>query len=137
MIINADDLIAGRLASFAAKKALLGNKVDIVNCEKAVITGNKKRILERYKQKREMGIPLKGPYISRTPEQLLRRIVRGMLPYKQEKGKLAFQKVKCHRGIPQEFEGKDMITIQKSHVEKLPNLKYISINDISKFLRSK
>jgi len=33
MIINADNLIVGRLASFAAKKALMGEEVIIVNSE--------------------------------------------------------------------------------------------------------
>ncbi len=44
MIINADNLIIGRIASFAAKKALLGEKVVIVNSEEAVMTGKKKRL---------------------------------------------------------------------------------------------
>ena len=55
MIIDASDMILGRLATYVAKKALLGEKVDIVNCEKAVITGNKKSIFEKYKQRNERG----------------------------------------------------------------------------------
>ena len=31
MIINAENLIIGRLASYAAKQALLGEQVDIIN----------------------------------------------------------------------------------------------------------
>ncbi len=38
MIIDANNMILGRLASFAAKKALLGEKIDVINCEKAVIS---------------------------------------------------------------------------------------------------
>jgi len=40
MIVDASNMILGRMVSYVAKKALLGEKVDIVNCEKAVITGN-------------------------------------------------------------------------------------------------
>jgi len=44
MIIDATNLILGRLGTYVAKKALLGNKIDIVNCENSVVTGNRKRI---------------------------------------------------------------------------------------------
>ena len=49
MIIDAKDLIAGRIATVEAKKALLGEEVSIVNAELAVITGRKKNIMEKYK----------------------------------------------------------------------------------------
>ena len=37
MIINAADLIMGRLASHVAQKALAGEQVTLINCEKVVI----------------------------------------------------------------------------------------------------
>ena len=49
MIIDATDLVAGRLASSIAKKALLGETIDVVNCENLVLTGNK--IYGKYKHK--------------------------------------------------------------------------------------
>ena len=45
MIIDANNLILGRMATFIAKQALLGEDIKIVNCEKAVITGDRKEIL--------------------------------------------------------------------------------------------
>ena len=48
MIIDANNLILGRLGTYAAKKALLGEKIDIVNCESCVITGNRKKIFDNY-----------------------------------------------------------------------------------------
>ena len=57
MIIDAKDLILGRLASFAAKQALLGETVDIVNAEESVITGNKRWIIAHYVQARDRGNP--------------------------------------------------------------------------------
>ena len=50
MLIDSKNIILGRLASFAAKHALLGENVDIVNCESAVITGNKKRTFSSEKR---------------------------------------------------------------------------------------
>ena len=100
MIINAENLILGRMASKIAKKALLGEKIDIINCEKAVIIGNKKDIQERYKKRREIRTPRWGPHFPRHPEKFVKRAIRGMLPYKQEKGRKAFERVKCYQGVP-------------------------------------
>ena len=41
MIIDGNNLILGRLGSFVAKKALLGKKIDIINCKNIIITGKK------------------------------------------------------------------------------------------------
>ena len=48
MIIDANNLILGRLGTYVAKNALLGEKVDIVNCESCVVTGRRDRIFEDY-----------------------------------------------------------------------------------------
>ncbi|MBU0979563.1 MAG: 50S ribosomal protein L13 [Nanoarchaeota archaeon] len=106
MIINAENLVLGRMATFAAKSALLGETVDVVNCEKAIIIGDPQRVLEKYQQAIKRGIPLKGPYFPRTSDRFVRRVIRGMLPHKQDKGKIAFKRVKCYRGMPKQFEGK-------------------------------
>ena len=55
MIIDANNLILGRMATFVAKQALLGEEISIVNCEKAIMTGNKQQILAKYKKKNEYG----------------------------------------------------------------------------------
>ena len=47
-IIDGNDAILGRLASFVAKNALEGEEIVVLNCEKVVITGNKKRIKEDF-----------------------------------------------------------------------------------------
>ena len=106
MIIDAENLVLGRAASFIAKKALLGEKIDIVNCEKAIVIGNKDDILRRYKQKYDRGIHTKGPFIIRSPEMLFKRTIRGMLPYKREIGKRAFKNIKCYIGVPDSLKDK-------------------------------
>ena len=137
MIIDATDAILGRIATVVAKKALLGEKIDIVNCENAVITGSKERILERFKQKRDMGIPLKGPYFPRMPDRIVRRTVRGMLPYKKDKGRKAFQNVMCYIGVPENLKEQKTEKITEADVSKMPSLKYIYIKDVSRFLGAK
>ena len=134
VVIDASDLILGRLATVVAKRALLGESIDVINCEKAIITGNKKAILGRYQQKREIGSPLKGPFFPRRPDMLVRRTIRGMLPYKRGKGKDAFKRVKCHIGIPKGLENQKTETIKNASISKLTTLKYIRVQDLSKSL---
>jgi large subunit ribosomal protein L13 len=135
MNIDATNLILGRMASFAAKKALLGETVNIVNCEKAIVTGNKKTLLLQFKRKRDMGIPSKGPFFPRSPERIVKRTIRGMLPYKQEKGMKAFKRIKCYTGVPENIKNAE--TIKEADISKVPNLKYLKLEQISKYLGGK
>jgi large subunit ribosomal protein L13 len=137
MIINAENLILGRIATFAAKKALLGEEINIINCEKALMTGSRKQILERYKEKSQTGKPQKGPFIPKRADMFIKRTIRGMLPYKQEKGRKALERIKCYIAIPDEFKDKEAETIEIAKISKVPNLKYISIGDICKSIGGK
>ena len=129
IIVNAENAVLGRIASFAAKKALEGNKVVIVNAEKAVITGNKKNILERYLKKRTIGgSGLKGPNFPSLPEKILKRTIRGMLRYKKGRGREAYKRVLCFAEIPKEYENKKMISIKR-------NKTGISLEEVSILLR--
>ena len=130
MIINADNLILGRLSTYVAKKVLLGEKVDIVNCESCVITGDRANIFKNYDRFLKMGIPAKGPFTHRMPDRFVKRSMRGMLPYKKERGRTAFNNIKCHMGIPNDFKNQKIDTINNASVDKVPNLKYVKIKDI-------
>ncbi len=137
MIIDATNLIVGRIATVVAKKALLGEKIDIINCEKAIMTGSKAEIHARYKKKRAMGIPTKGPFIQRMPDRFVRRIIRGMLPYKQEKGRKAYESIMCYIDVPDELKDQKAETIETANVKKVPNLKYVTIQEICSVMRCK
>lgn len=137
MIIDATDLIVGRVGTFAAKKALLGERVDIVNCEKAVVTGNRNQVLQRFKQKSDMGGPHAGPFIHRGPDRLMRRMIKNMLPHKKTRGKEAFDRIMCWKGVPEQFKDQKMEIVEGAGVSKLPTLKYQTLGYISKFLGGK
>jgi len=131
MIIDATNLVMGRIAAFAAKKALVGEKVDIINCEKAIVTGSRKHLVERYHHQRDRGGPFHGPFIPRKPSLLLKHVIKGMLPHKQEKGLDALARIKCHVGVPKELEGKKTENPTKAGVEKLETTKYITLQELS------
>lgn len=137
-IYNCDGIILGRAASHIAKDALLGEEVVVVNCEKAVISGKKSNTVQLQKQRRERkGYPPKSSWISRLPERFVRRTIRGMLPWKLSRGKEAFRRIKCFRGVPEEFAGQEQIILKESSVDKLPSLKYITIGELCRSLGGK
>jgi len=51
-IIDGKNAVLGRLASYAAKEALKGEDIVILNCEHVIITGNKRDIRETFERKR-------------------------------------------------------------------------------------
>src|SRR5512136_3067222 len=96
--VNAEGLIVGRMASKVAKRLLNGEEVTILNAEKAVFSGKKKaKILEAHIFL-EVGAPVRGPFHYRRPDRFLRKTVRGMVPYKQPKGKAAYKRLKVFMG---------------------------------------
>jgi len=126
IIINGENAVLGRLASYAAKQALLGKDVVIINSEKVIITGREKEIVDRYNKKRTVGGYGPKPVFSSMPERILKRTIRNMLPYKHGRGKKAFGKIKCYSGIPGEFEGKKIIKAGRGKkgvsLEKIKNM---------------
>jgi len=132
MIVDARDAILGRLATKVAKKLLRGENIIIINAEKVVISGNPKAVIKRFFEKRKKGDPLKGPFYPRYPDKMLRRVVRGMLPYKKEKGKKAFRKLKVFINNPNDLKGEKI-----SKTADDLRCKYITLKDVCKALGAK
>src|SRR5512137_1643107 len=103
IVVDATGLVLGRLASVAAKSLLAGEEVKIVNAEKALITGGKDYIFEDYGQTRARGTKERGPYFPRRPEMILKRTVRGMLPYKLKRGRDAMSRLRVYVGVPSDL----------------------------------
>jgi len=135
--INATDLIVGRLATRVAKSLLLGEEIVIVNAEKAVMTGTKPLVLSKFKQRRERGIPLKGPYFPKRADLILRRVIRGMLPYKQEKGELALKRLRCFVAVPESLVDQKFETFEEAHINNSNSLKYVALATVAKELGAK
>ncbi len=109
-VINAENMVLGRLASIVAKelinnvKTYKNEEFAVVNVEKAVIVGHKDDILNKYRKLSEdIGSDRKGPYIIRKPDRLFKRTVRGMIPYQRPSGRMALKKMKAYVGVPKEF----------------------------------
>ncbi len=134
MIIDGENLIVGRLASVVAKKALNGENIEIVNCEKAIMTGSKKNLENRFKSKLERGDPYHGPFVERRADRFVKRLIRGMLPYKQYRGKEAFKRIKCYNNVPEKLKNEKFTSLKNVHVSKVKSLKFMTIKNVTRIM---
>ncbi|MEM2542212.1 MAG: 50S ribosomal protein L13 [Candidatus Korarchaeum sp.] len=114
LVIDAENKILGRVASLVAKELLNGKRVAIVNAEKAVISGNPQTILKKYLTRRSIKSkinPRMSPVQPRTPDRIVWKTVRGMLPMKKAKGREALRRLRVFIGVPEELAGveKDIV----------------------------
>jgi large subunit ribosomal protein L13 len=129
-VINAENCVAGRLASIVAKRLLNGEEITIVNAEKAIVTGNPVSIVGEFEAKIKRGDPYHGPFYPKAPDRILRRIIRGMLPFHRPRGRDAYRRLKVYKAIPRELKNEqaEVIGQTKSKAES----KFIYLNDVSK-----
>lgn len=134
IVINGKEAILGRMGSYAAKELLKGNTVFIINSEDVIISGKRGLIVERIKEKRRMGSggSLKGPKIIRQSDRLLKRMIRGMLPWDRTKGREAYKRLRCY--IKNGDLSDEQIKDAKEFNHKKP-LKYTTVKEVSRLLK--
>jgi large subunit ribosomal protein L13 len=133
-IIDAEGAVLGRLCTAVAKRLLNGEEIAVVQSEKVIVTGKKNMIKAHYKHEREVGTYRKGPFYPRMPDRILKRTIRGMIPYQEPHGRTAFKRLKCYIGVPKEFQGKSFEKITTA--EKYP-ADYMTLQEVAQFLGAK
>ena len=108
-LVDATNLIVGRLASYVAQQLLHGYSITILNAENAVFTGNPKILAKLWHTRldlRPKGNPEFGPRFSCMPDRIVRKIVEGMVPSKSERGRNALKRLRVYIGTPAHLSGK-------------------------------
>ena len=133
-VIDANNLIMGRLASTVAKRLLNGERIIVVNIEEAVMSGNKKNILEeeaRMLEIRTLGSKSKSPKHPRRPDGIMRKTVRGMLPWDKPRGKAAYRKLKVYIGIPEKLKEVNLQTLPAARSSSIRAV-LVKVGDVAK-----
>ncbi len=130
-IIDANNLILGRLASIVATRLLKGEEIKIVNSEKAIVSGKSSLVFKEYKEHIEIGSTEYGPYFPKRPERIMKRTIRSMLPYKRKKGRSALSKLRIYIGIPKVYSNENIETIEDAMKSRLSKNKYVKLQEIS------
>ncbi|MFX1474032.1 MAG: 50S ribosomal protein L13 [Promethearchaeota archaeon] len=104
LVVDAANKVAGRIASIVAKHLLQGEHVIVINAVKAVLSGNRASLIQEFKERlniRTRSAPWKGPLHWREPHYILRRMIRGMLPWKKSRGRQAMKRLRVYQGTPE------------------------------------
>lgn len=129
IVVDARDCIMGRVASQVAQRALDGETVAVVNAERAVITGSEDDVMSVYRQRAEVGSD-RGPNYPKRPDRIFKRAIRGMVPYKETRGREAFENVRVYLDNPYD----DAEVLEDTSLDRLSNIKFISLGEISENL---
>jgi large subunit ribosomal protein L13 len=137
LYVDASGQILGRLASIVAKKLLEGYNVYVFNVEKAVLSGERLRVIEGYKLllkvKTHLNPEKSGIRRPRSPVNIFKRAVRGMLPMDKPRGRMAYKRLRVFIGVPPEFAGVQLIQFPEAAVTRLKG-KYITVAEVAKAL---
>lgn len=137
IVVDATNCIAGRMCSHVSKLLLQGNRVAIVNAEKAMLSGNNRyKTIELYKEHLEINSvtnPIHGPFHPRRPDTMLSKMVRGMVPKRKSSGIMAFRRLRVYIGVPEEMKKVKMESFSDSKITK-PESYYISVGGVAKEL---
>ncbi len=135
VVIDAEGAVLGRLATYVAKLLQEGYRVYVVNIEKAILSGEKKRVIEGYKvwlRIRTLRNPQRhSPKRPRSPVSIFKKAVKGMLPKNFLKGREALTRLKAYVGVPRELSGKTFIKISDADASKLGR-EYITLAEVAK-----
>jgi len=129
VVVDARDCILGRVASQVAERALDGERVAVVNAERAVITGREENVKETYQDRREHGSD-RGPYYPKRPDRIFKRSIRGMVPYKRPRGRQALENVRVYVGNPYD----EAERLEGTSLDRLSNIRFVSLGDVSESL---
>ncbi len=128
--IDGSDLILGRMASIVAKRLLNGEEITVLNAEHCVLSGHSKVDDKReFLEIRGLTNPSLGPKHPKRADTFVRRTIRGMLPWRKSRGRMAFKRLKVYRGFPKEFDG---IKLEKPSEANASRLRgpYLRVGDL-------
>lgn len=130
VVIDGAHALLGRLASYAAKQALMGKQVVVINCSQTMLSGNRRFIINHYLTARGRGgNSLRGPSILKSPHRIVKRTIRGMVPHKQERGALAIKRVRCYNDHPAEYKDATII-----HSKRVKPAKTMTLHELEREL---
>ena len=118
--------------------ALMGETVKIVNCEKAVVSGTQDATINRWKRMKNRTHPFHGPFISLSPDRILRRMIYGMLPHKRQteesRGMQAYERIMCYISIPDDLKNRKFVSVAGANSDNL-KVEFMTLERISKIIK--
>jgi large subunit ribosomal protein L13 len=139
VLIDADGLILGRMASHIAKLLRYGYRVYVVNAEKAVISGDPQMVKESYAlwlEIKTLRNPYKwSPHRPRNPIAIVKYAVRNMLSKDPFRRTLLLKRLRVYVGYPEEVRKLKLqpVDIPDAKADRLRH-KYVTVGEVAKHL---
>ena len=130
VVIDARDCVLGRVATNVAERALDGERVAVVNAEDAVVTGSRDDVLAKYEKRSELGSD-RGPAYPKRPDRIFKRAIRGMVPYKKDRGRTALSNVRVYVGNPHE---QDASVLDDTSIDRLSTTRFVTLGTVAEHL---
>ncbi len=127
-IIDASNSILGRLSSNVAQRLMRGESIQLVNVENAIMSGEAMEKFNRRQGLQSKKTPESGTKFQKRPDFLVKKVVRGMLPYKTWRGRKAYKNLKCFVGLPSGIDVKSLETVKEA--QKTIKIKSMTVNEI-------
>lgn len=136
IVVDAEGHVVGRLASHVAKLLLRGDRVVVVNAEKALFSGKRGMVLREWLSRLEISSvvnPKFGPFHPRAPDRILRRVVRGMVPRRKAKGVQAMKRLRVYLGVPEAYARAERQRFPDAEATKPPSF-YLPLAEVAQRL---
>ena len=134
LYVDASGQIAGRMCSKVAAELLSGKRVVVLNAENALVSGRSMSVFRQWQARLEIYShvnPIYGPIHPRRPDNILRRMVRGMVPKTKTKGRTAMSHLRVYMGIPAKYSTVKMSKFDDALATR-PLPSYTTVAEIAK-----
>jgi large subunit ribosomal protein L13 len=121
------------MCSHVSKLLLKGNRVLVVNSERAMLSGDRYKTIDLYKEYLEINSvtnPIHGPFHPRRPDTILTKMVRGMIPKTKPSGIEAFKRLRVYIGTPDQLRNMKTESFEDAKITRSPS-RYISIGEVA------
>jgi large subunit ribosomal protein L13 len=133
LYVDASGQIAGRLCSKVAKLLLLGNSVVVIHPEKALLSGSRGTVMTDFFHRLTIASvvhPKHGPFHPRTPEGIMTRMVRGMIPRRKPSGAAALRRLRVYGEAPKELSNVSFTSFDDAKATK-PIAFYVPLGEVA------
>lgn len=126
----------GRVAALAAKELLSGQRIVFVRAEEMNISGSLQRnvLLHSHTIRKRMNTNhRRGPFHFCAPSRFLYFAIRGMIPYKTTRGKIALNGLKIYEGVPPKYQSTKKMVIPGAlaSIRLKPGRRYTRLGDLA------
>ena len=131
--VDASGQIVGRMSSKIAKILLSGDSVVIVHADKALFSGHRSNVMGDFFDRLTIASvvhPKHGPFHPRTPDRILTRTIRGMIPRTKSSGAAAIRRLRVYTDVPKGMEKISFINFEEAKATK-PLAYYVPLGEVA------